>query len=193
MCERGGKYDPSAPLVPLTQDSSANQLRFYSKIARCGTYLAVILLILPALFDTTSRALGGNWRTVLAHVTGISPLRGSLRAAPIAWSRFHSGLWLGRSIIVCQRGHRASSCQTRRPEMESTLAVLFGRHLMGCLHPQTGPGAFPVSLSPPRGPSANVSLLPDMKFSRITGLKVPSLYKPHKFTQKTKPQSKNFL
>ena len=84
MCERGGKYDPSAPLVPLTQDSSANRLRFYSKIARRGTYLAVILLILPALFDTTSRALGGNLKTVLAHVTGISPLRGSLRAAPIA-------------------------------------------------------------------------------------------------------------
>ena len=37
-----------------------------------------------ALFDTTSRALGGSRRTVLAHITGISPLRGSLRAAPIA-------------------------------------------------------------------------------------------------------------
>ena len=37
-----------------------------------------------ALFDTTSRALGGSRRTVLAHITGISSLRGSLRAAPIA-------------------------------------------------------------------------------------------------------------
>ena len=37
-----------------------------------------------ALFDTTSRALGGSRRTALARITGISPLRGSLRAAPIA-------------------------------------------------------------------------------------------------------------
>ena len=53
-----------------------------------------------ALFDTTSRALGGSRRTALARITGISPLRGSLRAAPIAWSRYHPGLWLDRSIIV---------------------------------------------------------------------------------------------
>ena len=30
------------------------------------------------------RCQGGSRRTVLAHITGISPLRGSLRAAPIA-------------------------------------------------------------------------------------------------------------
>ena len=46
------------------------------------------------------RRQGGSRRTVLAHITGISPLRGSLRAAPIAWSRFYPGLWLDRSIIT---------------------------------------------------------------------------------------------
>ena len=46
------------------------------------------------------RRQGGSRRTVLAHITGISPLRGSLRAAPIAWSRYHPGLWLDRSIIT---------------------------------------------------------------------------------------------
>ena len=46
------------------------------------------------------RRQGGSRRTVLAHITGISPLRGSLRAAPIACSRYHPGLWLDRSIII---------------------------------------------------------------------------------------------
>ena len=46
------------------------------------------------------RRQGGSRRTVLAHITGISPLRGSLRAAPIACSRYHPGLWLDRSIIT---------------------------------------------------------------------------------------------
>ena len=46
------------------------------------------------------RRQGGSRRTVLAHITGISPLRGSLRAAPIAYSRYHPGLWLDRSIII---------------------------------------------------------------------------------------------
>ena len=46
------------------------------------------------------RCQGGSRRTALARTTGISPLRGSLRAAPIAWSRYHPGLWLDRSIIV---------------------------------------------------------------------------------------------
>ena len=46
------------------------------------------------------RRQGGSRRTALARITGISPLRGSLRAAPIACSRYHPGLWLGRSIII---------------------------------------------------------------------------------------------
>ena len=114
------------------------------------------LVFLSALFDTTSRALGGNWRTVLAHVTGISPLRGSLRAAPIAWSRFHSGLWLGRSIMIGWRGRRASSCQTRTPKMDSRSPPYLAVFLWS-FAPQAGPGAFSASLSPPRGPSTNVS------------------------------------
>ena len=45
-------------------------------------YIASLCFVCSALFDTTSRALGGSRRTALARVTGISPLRGSLRAAP---------------------------------------------------------------------------------------------------------------
>ena len=61
---------------------------------------------------------GGSRRTVLTHITGISPLRGSLRAAPIACSRYHPGLWLDRSIItglLTRVGLAETSCNAKQP------------------------------------------------------------------------------
>jgi len=36
----------------------------------------------------------------LTVLIGVSPLRGSHRVAPIAWSRRRAGLWLDESIII---------------------------------------------------------------------------------------------
>ena len=122
------------------------------------------------------RRQGGSRRTVLAHITGISPLRGSLRAAPIAYSRYHPGLWLDRSIIIrlltrvglgkpaamrnsppqaalWTDGHRsAPSLAVFDAELYSAQVVL--------AHP-------PASLRPPPGgPLVSGRIpLPDMKFS----------------------------
>ena len=52
--------------------------------------------------------LNRGWR----RAPGISPLRGSLRAAPIAWSpKKKRGLWLSRCTIVGGQGHRKTACQ----------------------------------------------------------------------------------
>ena len=48
-----------------------------------GTAHAVSV-VCPVLFDTTSRTVGRSTGLRLAPHMGISPLRGSLRAAPIA-------------------------------------------------------------------------------------------------------------
>ena len=86
--------------IPMGSDIKALQLVLYLHFP----YFADI-----ALFDTTSRALGGNWRTALARVTGISPLRGSLRAAPIACG---CG-WTGVSLLDCWRGSGSASNENR--------------------------------------------------------------------------------
>jgi len=51
----------------------------------------------------SSLCLSGRWR--LTILIGITPLRGSHRAAPIACSRF-AGLWLDGSIIIPRMCHR---------------------------------------------------------------------------------------
>ena len=54
----------------------------------------VSLIFRPPVFDTTPPGVGGLTETASVRVTGISPLRGSLRAAPMKIE------WLDRSIIV---------------------------------------------------------------------------------------------
>ena len=151
----------------------------------------VILFFLPALFDTTSRAMGGDLRTVLAHVTGVSPLRGSLRAAPIAWSRFTWGCgWAGVSLSA--GGVIALQAAKLKGRKWNAYAhcLCWPSFDGGILHRQVL-AHFRYRCPLLRDPLANVSLLPVMLFSRNTGLKVPSLYKPHKVTLKTKHLPEN--
>ena len=127
--------------------------------------------IWSALFDTTSRAVGGNCRTALVRVTGISPLRGSLRAAPIACG---CG-WAGVSLSLARVGPAPYS----RPQCETAHHRLFCGRMGTALHlpwpslMQTSSAQMvlahpPASLQPPsRGPPVSVCIpLPDMRFSR---------------------------
>jgi len=47
--------------------------------------LLIVWFLLPSVFDTTSPDMGGQLNCDWHRTPGISPLRGSLRAAPIAW------------------------------------------------------------------------------------------------------------
>ena len=97
--------------------------------------------------------------TARARVTGISPLRGSLRAAPTACG---CG-WTGVSLLDCRRGsgrYHRPQCETARHRLfygrMGTALHLIWPSLMRGLPAQMVLAHPPMSLQPPsRGPLAN--------------------------------------
>ena len=109
------------------------------------------------------RCQGGNRRTALARITGISPLRGSLRAAPIACG---CG-WAGVSLSDCRRGSMRNSppqavLWTDGYRSAPFLAVFDAGICTG------GPGASSsVASALSQGPLVSRRIpLPDMQFSK---------------------------
>ena len=122
----------------------------------------VVLLPFVHLYSTLlPQVVGDRLKPHQTCVTGISPLRGSLRAAPMKMA--------GQEYHDCLTGSLRDSlvelfCERMGTARHLTLAVFYAGspHRWVLAHP-------PESLPAFGGPSGNVFQSPDVQFSRFTG------------------------